>query len=125
MINVVATQQGYYGRFRNPGEQFLITSAKQFSREWMRPKDKSDVAKLKSGLAKLEKELEELKNEVPEEDDFGLSQAETQVEKIDELDNMDKEELIAYGKANCIGLTLTRSMRKSTIRDRIRAYAPA
>jgi hypothetical protein len=124
MINVVATQQGYYGHYRNVNDEFLITDASLFSRDWMRPKSKDDVKKLAAGMKALEKKAEVIAKAEPEEDDFGLSEGEDKPVIRDELDTMDKEALIDYGRANCIGLTLTRAMNEDTIRDRIRDYAP-
>lgn len=124
MINVVATQQGYYGHFRNTGDNFLIKDASVFSRTWMSPKSKEDVAKLKKSITALETNKAEEAEKEPVDDDFGLADNEKKEEPIDELDNMDKEQLIEFGKANCEGLSLSRNMNDDTLKERIRSYNP-
>lgn len=99
-IKVVATAPGYYGCYRDIGDKFGITDKKQFSHNWM---------------ADIEGKVKDVADPVPV--------AEVPVgEAGDGLDGMDDDALIAYGKANCVGLRLTRAMKDETIRKRIRDY---
>ncbi len=99
-IKVVATAPGYYGCYRDAGDAFEITSKKHFSHNWM---------------ADVEGAIKDVADPVP------VAPAPIG-EAGDGLDEMDDDKLIAYGKANCPGLRLTRSMKDETIRTRIRDY---
>lgn len=99
-IKVVATAPGYYGCYRDAGDPFEITDKKHFSHRWM---------------ADIEGKIKDVADPVPVvEAPVG--------EAGDGLDEMDDEALILYGKANCIGLRLSRAMSDKTIRKRIREY---
>lgn len=108
-MKVKATQPGFYGCYRMPGDVFEIKgpvkenkdkgieASNDFSHNWM------ETVKAGDTKAKPEPAPEVIK------DDFS---------------EMDDDKLIAYAKANCPGLTLTKTMKDSTMRDRIRAYKP-
>lgn len=97
MIKVKATQVGFYVSYRKPGDVFDIKDKEAFSVNWMETVKAGDIK------AKPEPEPEKIE---------------------DEFSEMDDDKLIAYAKANCPGLTLTKTMKDSTMRDRIRAFKP-
>lgn len=124
MITVTATQPGYCKCYRNIGDKFEIADANAFSKVWMKPSSKKDLLKLKASFKHIKENPlpKVVKEPEPEDDNFGFVEGAEDDAPKDELDAMAKEELISYGKANCIGLTLNRTMADDTLRDRIREY---
>lgn len=108
-MKVKATQPGFYGCYRVPGDVFEIKGlikgnkdkgiedSNDFSHNWMETVKATDKKPDPKPEPKVIK------------DDFS---------------EMDDDKLIAYAKANCPGLTLTKTMKDSTMRERIRAYKP-
>lgn len=92
-IRVVAIHPGFYGYYREPGDEFEVVLERHVSKTWMRvlSDDEHPASKEKDAPS-------------------------------DGLDDLDDDKLIAFSKANCPGLTLTRSMKDSTLRNRIREY---
>lgn len=119
MITVVATAQGYYGEYRYLGDTFECEPA-LFSKVWMAPETKKDVAKLKEYMAKPKVAVEE---EDKKEADIVAAEDLVLGTDGDALSTMDKEALITYAKANCLGLKVARNMNEDTIRERIREHS--
>lgn len=61
-IKVVATARGVHGAFREPGDQFEISHAREFAPEWMECEQSKDAEKIETyrkGVAKEESERAE------------------------------------------------------------------
>lgn len=46
-MQVIATKNGFYGRYIEPGEAFVLSDPKHFSERWMRKPSVIETARLK------------------------------------------------------------------------------
>jgi len=102
-FRVVAIEVGVYGHWREIGDEFEISGLKAFSEVWMK----------KLAKTKADDDEETAEDAVDDPKPVSVQQ---------NIDEMDDEKLIAYAKINCMGLTLSRTMKDETMRERIRDY---